>query len=392
VCQYFLESEADLEHYLNETAAAMRQSGIDRFGDAMQASRRVLRETDLAAAQKIPAQLCLNCATTLSGQYCANCGQRASSRLISIVELLRDAFGDLLELDSRIWRTLVPLLIRPGRLTRDYLEGRRARYMPPFRTYLVLSILFFFASFFNPEDNFGILFEPAPENSEQADVENDSEATAEIPAQLEEELASKGITVSIDGDADDEDSASPDPSADADADDCNMEDFDPTEMPGWLAKRLTRERVQQVCIAVRADDGRAVAEKLKDNGPVALIVLLPLMALVQKALYPLSKRYYVEHLLFFVHYHAFVFLILTLQISLSRLAEIAGLPSGVTNATVTAISIYVPVYLYMAMRLVYGQGRAATAAKFVILTLAYFFGLTSILAVTAVFAAFAVVS
>jgi hypothetical protein len=85
-------------------------------------------------------------------------------------------------------------------------------------------------------------------------------------------------------------------------------------------------------------------------------------------------------------------LILTLQISLSRLAEIAGLPSAVTNATVTATSIYVPVYLFMAMRYVYGQGRVATAAKFVILTLAYFFGLTSILAVTAVFAAFAVAS
>ena len=58
-----------------------------------------------------------------------------------------------------------------------------------------------------------------------------------------------------------------------------------------------------------------------DNMPVALIVLLPVMALVLKALYPLSRRYFVEHLLFFVHFHSFFFLILTLQILFSRLAR-----------------------------------------------------------------------
>ena len=50
---------------------------------------------------------CLNCGTELRGQYCGHCGQRASSRLISLWELTRDAFGDLLELDSRLWRTLL---------------------------------------------------------------------------------------------------------------------------------------------------------------------------------------------------------------------------------------------------------------------------------------------
>jgi len=67
-------------------------------------------------------QSCLNCGTELVGQYCRQCGQRATSRFISIYELLRDAFGDLFELDSRLWRTVVPLLIRPGLLTKDYLE------------------------------------------------------------------------------------------------------------------------------------------------------------------------------------------------------------------------------------------------------------------------------
>ena len=145
---------------------------IDRFEGRFEAVRRVLRHTGIAAGEPQPLEVCLNCGTTLGGQYCGNCGQRATSRLISVWELLRDAFGDLLELDSRLWRTLIPLVTRPGQLTRDYLEGRRARFMPPFRMYLVLSILFFLVAFFDPREELGILFEP------QAPAPTESEETA----------------------------------------------------------------------------------------------------------------------------------------------------------------------------------------------------------------------
>ena len=106
---------------------------------------------------------CLNCGNRLRGQYCGTCGQRSSSRLISLWQLVSDAFGDLLELDSRLWQTLIPLLIRPGRLTADYLQGKRARFMPPFRMYLVLSVIFFVVAFFNPREDLALLYEPPPE-------------------------------------------------------------------------------------------------------------------------------------------------------------------------------------------------------------------------------------
>jgi len=395
VCQFFLDSEADLDHYLADSALMMQQEGIDRFGDSLRTSQRILRATGLAENRKTSPSPCLNCGTILGGQYCANCGQRAKGRLISVVELVRDAFGDLFELDSRLWRTLIPLLTRPGQLTRDYLEGRRASYMPPFRTYLVLSILFFFASFFNPEDEFGILFEPAAETS-QPTTENREEdlsvgdAVSEVREEMLAELAEEGIIAEGETDDIDEDSSGLSVTFDDDSNDCEFENFDSSDMPPWLARRLTKDRLEQTCSEVRADNGREFLDKLKDNGPVALIVLLPLMALVQKALYPLSKRYYVEHLLFFVHYHAFFFLILTVQLSFAGIVEIAGLSAAIANVTATATTVYIPVYLYKAMRRVYGQGRFVTLAKFFVLTLAYFFGLTSIFVVTAVFSAFAV--
>jgi len=153
--------------------------------------------------------------------------------------------------------------------------------------------------------------------------------------------------------------------------------FDPegiNDMPVWLQKRLTPERLKEMCERIAADEGKTLGALLLDNIPVALIVLLPFMALVLKGLYPLSRRYFVEHLLFFVHFHAFFFLILTLQVLFSRLGTMIFLPEPIVILTLVAASLYIPVYLYKAMRRVYGQGHLLTATKYVVLVVTYFFG------------------
>ena len=108
-----------------------------------------------------------------------------------------------------------------------------------------------------------------------------------------------------------------------------------------------------------------------DNIPVALIILLPIMAFVLKALYPLSRRYYVEHLLFFVHFHAFFFLLLTLQILLGRLGGFVFIPEAIRILAIVVASFYVPIYLFVAMRRVYEQGWFTTFFKYLVLTVAY---------------------
>jgi len=385
ITQYFFVSDIDLEQYLSGPAEAMRQSVIDRFEGRFEATRRVLRHTDIADGELKPVEVCLNCGTALSGQYCGNCGQRATSRLISVWELLRDAFGDLLELDSRLWRTLVPLAVRPGQLTLDYLEGRRARFMPPFRMYLVLSIVFFLVAFFDPREELGILFEPQVPSATESE-ENANEAD-EIRAEIFRDLAEEGIIVIDPGSTD----VAGDAAEDGDADsNCDLDDFDSADLPDWLASRLTEERLKVMCDRIIADDGRAFLNKLLDNVPAALFILLPLMALVLKILYPLSKRYYVEHLLFVVHYHSFAFLILSLQVLFTRLGSLLRVPEILIDVTVLAASLYVPVYLYKALRRVYGQGRFFTILKFLILTFAYFAGLLFIFGVVALLAAFSI--
>jgi hypothetical protein len=141
---------------------------------------------------------------------------------------------------------------------------------------------------------------------------------------------------------------------------------------------------------MKKDDGRQFLRNLYDNIPIALIVLLPIMAFVLKLLYPLSRRYYVEHLLFFVHFHAFLFLILTLQILIGRLNSVLPTPEAVGILVIVAASFYVPVYLFVAMRRVYGQGRLVTAFKYIALSVSYFAGFTVTMLGAALMAAFSV--
>ena len=176
--QFQARDDNSLDELLDGYVSDLDAEAAERFGDQVSIDSRILRADQSYELPPNESPTCLNCGTRLRGQYCGNCGQRSRNRLISIWQLLQEAFGDLLELDSRLWRTLVPLLTKPGQLTKDYLEGRRARYMPPFRTYLVLSVLFFVVAFFDPQKVLSLLFEPEPAPTPEAIASQEADAKA----------------------------------------------------------------------------------------------------------------------------------------------------------------------------------------------------------------------
>ena len=384
ICQFRFHEDAAVDELVDDHFADLDADATDTIGAPVDVIGRLLREDSHHDMPSLDSPDCLNCGTRLIGQYCGHCGQRARSRLISLWQLLSEAFGDLFEFDSRLWLTLIPLLRRPGQLTRDYLEGRRARYMPPFRTYLVLSVIFFVVAFFDPRDDLGLLFEPAPEPTAEEQAQSES-AREEVLRELEEDGLVIGDNLSDEQaeavkkqveEAVEEDGDGLSVQIDGDGDNCDIDAGDIEDFPLWLQRRLTPERLERVCERVTADKGRAFLDLLLDNIPVALIVLLPLMALVLKILYPLSRRYFVEHLLFFVHYHAFFFLILTLQILFARLAPVVLIPEPIIVLALVAASFYIPVYLYIAMRRVYGQGHILTLIKYIALLISYGVGIS----------------
>lgn len=99
-----------------------------------------------SAPAPTPGDVCRNCDAPLQGKFCHVCGQSADTRHRSIGHLTWELIETLLHLDGRLWRTLPDLFLRPGRLAKDYMQGRIARHVPPLRTFLVALLLFVFAA------------------------------------------------------------------------------------------------------------------------------------------------------------------------------------------------------------------------------------------------------
>ena len=462
IVQYRLRNQAALDAYLRDEAPRMRAHGIARFGDRFTAERRILAHREEFIRGAVSTENCLNCGEVLTGQHCSHCGQRAKVRVLSFASLMRDLFGDLMDWDSRVWRTLRPLVLKPGVLTVEFLRGKRTFYSPPFRMYLIVSVVFFLAASFSADpgsdlvqfdtaddgasmrittdgnddgfaDGFGLEGEPESKtNAKSGSTRNpptaatgagdagprkadgtdsgdaglarpDRPVTPPAAGIPKGEDAAAAVKLNEQRRAVIEKVVSRLPASERDnarkefekefgqltADQIaplNKLIDDPCSADhlkldiGPLGKKY-EPRLREACGKIVADSksfGRAVFE----NIPKMMFIFLPLMAALMFVLYIGSGRYYVEHLLFFVHYHAFFFVGGLVIILLDRLAvaldptTAAGLVRGLQGVATGAFVLYVPYYLYRAMRRVYGQGRWVTLTKFSLLGIGYLFFMT----------------
>ena len=148
----------------------------------------------LAAKKLAGSACCLNCGTGLQGPFCYYCGQPDRNFMRFFPALIRDLMEDLLDLDSRFMRTVKPLLFKPGRLTRDYMEGRRFRYAPPMRLYIFSSIVFFLlatllssdAITLNGEDNKDGIIQISSDGAETH--QEGEEALSNLPPEIREKI------------------------------------------------------------------------------------------------------------------------------------------------------------------------------------------------------------
>ena len=288
-----------------------------------------------------PTLHCQNCKAPLAGHYCAQCGQRHEPHVHSMREFAGEAFESVTHADSRVWRTLWLLISKPGYLTREFLEGRRVSYLPPFRLYLVLSvILFIVVSVVSHETN--TVEVNAPKVNAAVNL-NDIQVVPRNPAETPEQRATRI---------------------------CDSAQYG---APDSMIPRL-----KEGCRKVVMDGGSEFANAMLHNIPRALFLLLPLLALVMRAMY--LRRYYVEHLLFFIHNHAFTFALYAVILGLLAVTSWGWL----TTLGVFVMLFYPPIYTYKAMRRVYAQPRWATRLKFLVLAFAYFGFILVLAAVTSI--------
>jgi len=103
--------------------------------------------SDAGGSEQLPGasapSACLSCGAPTVGVFCANCGQKNDDLRRSLIFLARDFIEDTFSFDSRMWRTLGALVAAPGLVPTNYAHGKRSRYTPPVRLFLIVSFLFF---------------------------------------------------------------------------------------------------------------------------------------------------------------------------------------------------------------------------------------------------------
>ena len=374
------------------------------------------------------ARVCQNCQTPMHGPFCYQCGQHERSSLRHAGLLLRDILHDVFNLDSRAIRTLKPLLLKPGYLTLEYFAGRRQRYVPPLRLYVIASLVFFLIAglLFSLGD--GLQFDgdeqAAKEALDEPEVQQalqDPQAAAALgnaaPA-LREEIAKRRIAATEPGVApanklsDDAttvaepvlpaaDSATPKRvAADAANTDASKQDGDgemgvqlPREMtflPAFANQWLSElsDEVREKSKRIRNDPKR-LAEAVMSVLPQSMFILLPLFALLLKLFYPFANRLYMEHLIVALHSHCFLFILFTLLIvgnhvlgeSYGLTTRLPWLESLLGTVSGMLLGIGVPLYLYLMQKRVYGQSHWLTFSKFMLIGVMYLTLLSLVIAV-----------
>jgi hypothetical protein len=283
--------------------------------------------------------VCANCGESLAGEYCAACGQRHEPHIHSMAHFAGEAFESITHADSRLWRTLGYLLAKPGRLTREFFDGRRAAYLPPFRLYLVISVAFFLLG---PSESSRV----AINDSETLELTDSpavgrSEAKPAVDANANDDVT----TIRVQG----------------------LSDFCREFLDLPDSDNAARNNVRDNCRSITEGDGRELGRNFFQNLPRAMFVFLPALAFVMWLLYWRPRRFYVEHLLFLVHNHAFVFLGFSILILIGR---IPGVGDWIGWGWALGLP-YMVWYLYRAQRVVYGQSRWLTVAKYYLLLTTY---------------------
>lgn len=89
------------------------------------------------------AHYCFSCEEPMRGAYCIACGQKNDNMRRGVFSLIWELITSVTAIEGRIWRTWRTLLFQPGRVARDYANGRRTYWSSPIRVYLAMSILLF---------------------------------------------------------------------------------------------------------------------------------------------------------------------------------------------------------------------------------------------------------
>jgi hypothetical protein len=372
-------------------------------------------------------KICLNCNAELTGRYCHVCGQENIEPKETVWTLVSHFFYDITHFDGKFFSTTRYLVLRPGFLPKEYIAGRRARYLHPIRMYVFSSALFFLclysASNFHyfekkkdkeaakkdirvarkaldsarikalatakdREDSAVVnnafdvaiqpyLVMPAAENTDEDD--DDGEVKAEKQAKKKEHKETTNINL-----------------IDPDEKFTTIKQYDSfqhtlpvAKRDGWFRRKLKSRSIE---LRERYGDNRGemykeLLEKFTHTFPYLLFVSLPLYALYLSFLYWRRKQFlYVTHAIFLIYLYIFTFIDLLVFFGLKSFGS--AMAWDWVGYLEVAVLLYGVWYAYRAMRKFYGQGTGKTLLKFFLLNMMSFVSIIILFIVFFLFAVF----
>jgi hypothetical protein len=302
-------------------------------------------------------KICLNCGSIVEERYCTHCGQENLEPKELASHLFRHFFEDITHYDSKVFTTIKDLLFKPGFLTKEYLAGKRVRYLHPIRMYVFISFLYFLA--FLSFNHSGEKIETALSNQGslktkkqiaanlhgmQETKSNDTLADKIKDTVINQILTANGLDTIrssyqfvVVGDIEYEDLKTYD-SIQHTLPEIKRE----KSLKSWFYSR-SKETVD------RYGEGTVerVSERTKHVIPKLMFFLLPMFALLLKLFYNRKKYLYVDHAIFSLHFHTAYFLLLFVIDLLKK-----AFPSFHLNDVTLILGF---TYLVFALRNVYQQ-------------------------------------
>jgi len=300
-------------------------------------SDNLVKDSNLKANKKKRIQ-CKNCKTQFKGNFCPNCGQSTSEFEKPFRFLIIDLVGNVFAFDTRFWNSLKSLITRPGKYTEDYLNGYRARYMPPFRLNVFISFLFFVLLSNYITDNVD-LNDLDKQKIESKLIGADLDTTSQ--AQL---LDSKYVTFNSNGNKDAKSSE---------------EDGSWSIGLGESEGSGTKE-----IMSILNNPGIYINSFLKYLS-WAIFLLMPVYAAFQWLFYRKDRKYYYHHLIFSINQHSFIYLLITLILVIKLIT-----PKNNYNLE-NYLFLILPVYMFIANKQLYGKTWLGTVFRMLSVFLLY---------------------
>ncbi|PCJ27376.1 MAG: hypothetical protein COA97_03660 [Flavobacteriales bacterium] len=236
---------------------------------------------------------CKNCKEELASQerFCSNCGQKNIIKL-NLKYLLGTFIDDFFNVDSKLIVTLKYLILKPGLLSKEYMEGKRVSFVPPIRLYIVLSVIFFF------------LISVVDVNEASFDSNSFVTAVDDDGNEVDNSLAMDSIDILIKGEEVEL------PLAKLREMDYNgtLNNYldsltEGTGLDGYLFKRAVKARAR----------GESFFDILYNQISLFLLLFIPLLALLYGICFSANKYGYVGHLVFNIHLNSFIIFILCID-------------------------------------------------------------------------------